>query len=101
MRLISAEPLKSQAILFPIGDSQVGLTLVQRGDILYADVYLDGRCICQGVPCLNGNRIIHYKYLGFPGDLFFVDTLGNSDPNYSGIGSRYLLYHLSEDENVQ
>jgi hypothetical protein len=33
--------------------------------------------------------------VGFIGDLIFIDTQGTSDPNYTGLGSRFLLAYLS------
>jgi hypothetical protein len=37
-------------------------------------------------------------YLGFSGDLVFVDTLGDQDPTYDGLGARYALIYLRPSE---
>lgn len=52
----------------------------------------------QGVLCLNCIYLVRYKYLGFKGDLIFVDTKGDSDPVYDEIGTRFKLYYASSDE---
>jgi hypothetical protein len=31
------------------------------------------------------------EYLGFIGDLAFFDTQGMTDPDWTGLGSRYIL----------
>lgn len=65
---------------------------------LFIDVLVDEAPVVQGVICLNQNRLIRYDYLGFIGDLVFVDTQGNQDPEYLGLGSRYHLLYLSPGE---
>ena len=55
----------------------------------------------QGVPCLYGNRMVRYSYLGFVGDLVFLDNVGQTDPYWEGLGSRYILYYIEESELVQ
>lgn len=59
------------------------------------DVLVNDSPVVQGVLCLDQNRLIRYPYLGFVGDLVFVDTQGSQDPEYSGLGSRYQLLYLS------
>ena len=51
--------------------------------------------IVNSVPCQNRNRVVRDAYLGFDGDFIWVDTQGNSDPYYTGIGSRFLLIYLA------
>lgn len=55
----------------------------------------------QGVPCLYGNKMVRYSYLGFVGDLVFLDNVGQQDPFWEGLGSRYILYYIEENELVQ
>ena len=64
----------------------------------YIDLYVDDAAIMQGVLCLNCIYLVRYKYLGFKGDLIFVDTKGDSDPVYDEIGTRFKLYYASSDE---
>ncbi|WP_425333611.1 hypothetical protein [Escherichia coli] len=44
--------------------------------------------------------MVRYSYLGFKGDLIFIDNDGESDPRWEGLGSRYLLYYIEENELV-
>ena len=61
---------------------------------LYLDLYVNNSLIIGGVLCENLNRIVRDKYLGFIGDLAFVDSEGKSDPVFTGLGGRYNLAYL-------
>ena len=37
------------------------------------------------------NKLVREAYLGFTGDLFFVDTQGNDNPDYTGLDGRFLF----------
>jgi hypothetical protein len=64
------------------------------------DLTVNGNPIMQGVPCLFGNKMVGYSYLGFRGDLVFLDNDGQSDPFYDGLNGRFLLYYIEETELV-
>ena len=61
---------------------------------LFIDLYVGGVLIIGGVLCENLNRIVRSLYLGFVGDLTFIDNEGTSDPTYDGLGARYSLAYL-------
>jgi hypothetical protein len=65
------------------------------------DLTVNGNPIMQGVPCLYGNKMVRYSYLGFQGDLVFLDNVGQLDPAYEGLGGRFILYYIEESELVQ
>lgn len=64
------------------------------------DLTVNGNPILQGVPCLYANKSVRYKYLGFRGDLFFLDNEGQSDPKWNGLADRFPLYFITEAELV-
>ena len=66
--------------------------------MLYCDVTVNGKLIVAGVLCNNLTSIIAEDYLGFIGDLYFNDIQGSSDPDYTGLASRFnLLWVQNED----
>ncbi len=65
---------------------------------LYLDLLVNGSPIVQGVLCLNKVLIVRELYLGFIGDLVFADTQGESDPDYTGLGSRFVLMYVYPSE---
>lgn len=98
MQLITLQPSKSQIVNVILNSQNCKLKIHQRSTSLYMDIYINDRAVALGVLCLNCNFIVRYKYLGFSGDLVFVDTLGSSNPEWSGIGERYKLYYLSPED---
>lgn len=65
---------------------------------IFVDLYVSNTLVIGGVQALNLNRIVRDDYLGFSGDLAFIDTQGTSDPEESGLGDRYVLAYLSASE---
>jgi hypothetical protein len=57
----------------------------------FLDLYVNDVLIVGGVRCMDRNLIVRNTYLGFLGDLSFIDTQGFSDPQPSGLGTRWLL----------
>lgn len=98
MQQITLQSSKSQKVTVTLNGQSCQLKIYQRGTGLYMDLYINGDARMQGVLCLNCNFIVRYSYLGFSGDLVFVDTQGISDPEWSGVGSRYRLYYLTAEE---
>ncbi|HDI3034385.1 hypothetical protein G9G39_06805 [Cronobacter sp. EKM101R] len=100
MITVSILPKKSQVIAVDLAGQQCEIRLIQRRSFLYADLRVNGVPVVQGVPCLFGNRIVRYGYLGFRGDLVFIDNEGQADPSWDGLGRRFVLYYLEESDLV-
>lgn len=63
---------------------------------LFASLSINGTPIISGKYCNDRVNLIRQTYLGFKGWLYFVDAAGKQqDPNYAGLGSRYLLVYES------
>ena len=70
--------------------------------MLYCDLYIDDVLVFAGMVCLNGAAIGNYGYLGFVGQLVFIDEQGTSDPSSPGLGTRFLLiYYVPGQPNLQ
>ncbi|MDV2861859.1 phage baseplate plug family protein [Phytobacter ursingii] len=100
MMTVGLQAVKSQTVLVTLGGQQCTIRLIQRASFLYMDLSVNDTPIFQGVPCLYGNKLIRYAYLGFKGDLVFIDSQGDSDPSYDGLGGRFILYYIEENELV-
>ncbi|WP_147196054.1 hypothetical protein [Pantoea sp. CCBC3-3-1] len=98
MQTITLQPLKAQEVSVTLEGQSVTLRINQRSTGLYIDIGLADKWIAQGVLCQNCSRLIRYPYLKFQGELFFADTKGSDDPDYSGLGTRFLLFYASADE---
>lgn len=72
------------------------IRLVQRRTGLFMDLTVNNapEPMLAGIICRNNQRIVINAYFGFIGDFKVVDTEGNSDPTYDGLGTRFLLIYL-------
>lgn len=76
------------------------INLYQRSTGLYIDLTSDSVAIVFGVLCQDRNRIVRDAYLGFVGDLAFIDNDGTDDPDYTGLGSRFSLAYIEPSDVV-
>lgn len=91
---ISVIPLiatPSQTLNVQLGAQPCRINVRQRRTGLFVDLFVQDVPIFQGVKALDRNRLVRDAYLGFTGDLFFVDTQGSDDPSYSGLGGRFIF----------
>lgn len=91
-----AEP--SQTLTTTIGGQYCEISVYTLTTGLYLDLSINGTAIIQGALCLNTVQLVGQTYLGFVGDLMFMDTQGSSDPDYTGLGSRFLLIYLEASD---
>ena len=98
MQTIPLQTLKNQTLQVQLGTQNCTLTVFQFTYGLFATLLVGAQDIVVSQPCQNGNRLVRDAYLGFSGDLAFVDTQGSSDPVYTGLGTRWqLLYFAPAD----
>lgn len=101
MLTITLTAEKEQTINVTLDNQACTIRLVQRDSGIYMDLSVSSIPLIQGVPCWYGNKIVRYSYLGFSGDLVFLDLQGEEDPSYDGLGSRFILFYLEAAEIVQ
>jgi hypothetical protein len=74
-------------------------------DLLVADTQIIGGIIAQNFSIVGitfgaqttyvaSGLIVRNTYLGFVGDIAFLDTQGQDDPVYTGLGSRFILVYF-------
>lgn len=85
----------SQSLLVALAGQQCRIEISQKSTGVFFSLWIDAPqqnevAIINGRICLNLVRLV---LTGIIGDLFFVDTAGNSDPTYDGLGTRYILIY--------
>ncbi|WP_387690769.1 hypothetical protein [Photorhabdus sp. RM71S] len=80
---IALSPLPNQTTSFSINGDLIDLTLESRLGKIFATVQKNGEYLVCNRICRNLSYLCRW--------LIFVDIEGNSDPEYSGLGSRYKL----------
>ncbi|MDR3389082.1 MAG: hypothetical protein P4L92_18735 [Rudaea sp.] len=77
--------------------AQIKLETTDYG--LYATVNYNGVEIATSRLCLDRTDINSARYLGMPQALFFADLQGQTDPVYTGFGTRYVLCYGDPQDN--
>lgn len=98
MQIIPLQATPSQQVTALLGGQYVQIDVKQRRTGLFATVYLDDALVVANVICQDRNRLVRSTYLGFAGDLAFVDMRGADDPTYDGLGDRFQLVYLPPGE---
>ena len=98
MQQIPIQPIPSQSVSVVLNGQNCQINIYQKGQLVFIDLNSNGVDIVTGVLAHNVNPLVCIKYTGFLGNLTFVDTQGNDDPQYTGLGTRYVLIYLSAAE---
>lgn len=103
-QIVPLQPLAAQTVTVNLNNQACTITVSQKSTGMFIDLYVDNALIIGGVICQNLNVIVRNAYLGFIGDIAFVDTQGDpntgltQDPFYTGLGSRFLLEYFLPSE---
>jgi hypothetical protein len=100
MQIIPIQALANQAVNVTLAGQSCRINVYQKLYGLFLDLYVDEALIVAGAPAQNLNRIVRSAYLGFVGDLIFIDTQGADDPTYTGLGTRFHLAYLEASELI-
>ena len=98
MKEVPVTPVPSQTVSAVLGGQAVAIELRQRRTGMYASVISNGDTVIDNVICRDGVDLVTQEYPGFAGNLGFVDLQGKSDPEYMGLGTRYLLLYKEKGE---
>lgn len=96
MLTVPTQPLPYQTFQVTLGGQACTISLQQYAYGLFLTLSVGGVAIISNVICENLNRLVRDAYLGFVGDLAFLDTQGlGADPAYIGLGSRWVLLYFA------
>lgn len=95
MVIVPLQSIPSQTVTITLGGQPCQVDVRQKRTGVFLDLYVGGALVIAGVLCQDRNPLVRSVYLGFVGDLMFVDTLGTDDPTYDGIGSRWVLAYVT------
>jgi hypothetical protein len=99
MKSIPLLPIASQTLYTSLDQQSCEISVYQKSTGVYLDLTVEGVVVATGILCRDRVRIIRYG--GLSGDLMFSDTQGTSDPQHTGMGSRWLLVYLLPGEVSQ
>ena len=91
MQVIPLTSVASQSFTIQLNGQNCAINLYQKNTGLFFDLTIDSTPIVTSMICLNAVGLVREFYLGFTGQLLFIDTQGTDNPDYTGLGSRYIL----------
>lgn len=68
--------------------------IVSRYGYTFMNLTVDGNVQFNGIICQNRTNLLQYKHYTLQGELMFIDTQGNNDPEADGFGERYFLIYV-------
>ena len=92
------QAIPAQFVKFVVGGQSVEMSIYAKSTGLFVDLTVGGVAFMQGVLALDCVPLISRDYMGFVGNLLFIDTQGNNDPTYDELSARYRLIYLTSDE---
>ncbi len=98
MLIVPLQPVSSQTVSVSLANQPCTINVRSMSTGLYCDLYVNNTLIIGGVICQNANVIVRDAYLGFVGDIAFLDTQGTDDPVYTGLGTRWVLAYFAPSE---
>jgi hypothetical protein len=98
MLSVPIQAVPAQTFTTTLGNQNCRINIYQKNTGLFLDLYVNDALIIGGVICQNANPIVRDAYLGFIGDLAFLDLQGTTDPVSTGLGSRYSLIYLEASD---
>lgn len=96
MLIIPLQAVPNQIVAPILGGQSCSIKVYQKFFGLYVDLSVNGTLLIGGQIALNLVKIVRDSYLGFLGDLAFIDNQGSSDPYYTGLADRYSLAYLQQ-----
>jgi hypothetical protein len=96
MKNIPLLPIASQTLFVSLDQQPCEISVYQKSTGVYLDLSVGGVPVATGILCRD--RVWIVRYGGLSGDLMFADTQGLDDPQYIGLGNRWLLLYLSPIE---
>lgn len=99
MLIVPLQAIPNQTVTVTLNGQVCQIDVYQTVGGLFVDLYVSNTLIIGGVIAETNNRIVRSTYLGFVGDLAFVENVnGVGDPNYAGLGTTWSLAYLFPDE---
>lgn len=99
MQIIPLQVTPNQSLDIVLNGQACTINVYQKGTAVYVDLFINDAAIVTGILALNQVLIVREAYLGFLGDIAFIDMLAtNADPQYTGFGNQFLLVYFLPTE---
>lgn len=100
MLKIPLKQVPSQKLRVVLGGQNCTISLYYRFGNTYMDLVVGSNVVINGAICRNRSSVVNVANHVFAGALYFLDLLGDSDPNYKLFNDRYILLYVPADEST-
>ncbi len=94
MQQVFLQPVPSQQTQVVLDGQTCAISVYVKTQCMFFDLSVNGVQIVYAAQCKNLVSLVPTSYLGFSGWLVLFDTQGQSDPVYTGLGTRWVLMYL-------
>jgi hypothetical protein len=94
MLVVPLQAVPSQTLSVILASQNCRINVYQKSTGLFLDLFVNDVALMTTVLCRGRLSMTSKASMGFVGDLFFKDLLGAADPDYTGLGTRFLLCHM-------
>ena len=99
---IPIQAVPNQIVLCVLGGQNCQINIYLRAGSIFVDLNSNGVDMCIGCLALNAVPLdACNSYDGFQGNLYFIDTQGFDDPQYTGFNSRWMMVYLDAEEALE
>ncbi len=101
MLSVPLAPVPSQTLAIILDGQNCNLAVYTERTGIFMDVEVNGTTIATARILRDGARVLQdEQYQPFVGDFVMVDTQGELDPSYTGLGARWQLVYLQAADLV-
>ena len=100
MQQINLQSAPSQHLQVVLDGQNCAISIYVKNQCMFFDLSVNGTQIAYAVQCSNLVSLVPTAYLGFTGWLVFFDTQGTDNPIYTGLGTRWILLFLDQEDLV-
>ena len=100
MLKIPLKQIPSQKLRVVLNGQNCTISLYYRFSNTYMDLVVGNNVVINGAICRNRSSVVNVANHIFAGALYFLDLLGDSDPNYKLFNDRYILLYVSASEST-
>ena len=98
MQIVQLNPIPAQSLTTTLNGQTCKIAVYAKSTGTYMDLTVNNVVIFTCVQIRVGVLMVRQPYLGVVGDFVMLDTLGDSEPDYTQFGSRYFLAYLTPQD---
>lgn len=92
--IVPLDASSAQSVSVSLGGQSCQITVDCRKDVgTFVSIWVGDVAMVLSSLARDRVGLVRYAYTGFKGELYFSDTQGTDDPDWSGFGSRWILVY--------